>query len=145
MKTNFSSSYSLRKFTTNRFTVNNCTLHFTVSVQPLGEPVKIFSISRIFRFVFKMEVNQIIPASVPIYPIGVEIQLTNLTHSAANFNREVEVYQMMMMMMESLIENNSRSSAARTGKQFWSFFGDEKEFRKQQVASKRRNGQRHSV
>ena len=91
-----------------------------------------------------MEVNQIIPASVPIYPIGVEIQLTNLTHSAANFNQEVEVYQ-MMMMMESLIENNSRSSAARTGKQFWSFFGDEKEFRKQQVASKRRNGQRHSV
>ena len=144
MKTNFSSSYSLRKFTTNRFTVNNCTLHFTVSVQPLGEPVKIFSISRIFRFVFKMEVNQIIPASVPIYPIGVEIQLTNLTHSAANFNREVEVYQ-MMMMMESLIENNSRSSAARTGKQFWSFFGDEKEESKQQVASKRRNGQRHSV
>ena len=144
MKTNFSSSYSLRKFTTNRFTVNNCTLHFTVSVQPLGEPVKIFSISRIFRFVFKMEVNQIIPASVPIYPIGVEIQLTNLTHSAANFNQEVEVYQ-MMMMMESLIENNSRSSAARTGKQFWSFFGDEKEESKQQVASKRRNGQRHSV
>ena len=144
MKTNFLSSYSLRKFTTNRFTVNNCTLHFTVSVQPLGEPVKIFSISRIFRFVFKMEVNQIIPASVPIYPIGVEIQLTNLTHSAANFNQEVEVYQ-MMMMMESLIENNSRSSAARTGKQFWSFFGDEKEESKQQVASKRRNGQRHSV
>ena len=144
MKTNFSSSYSLRKFTTNRFTVNNCTLHFTVSVQPLGEPVKIFSISRIFRFVFKMEVNQIIPASVPIYPIGVEIQLTNLTHSAANFNQEVEVYQ-MMMMMESLIENNSRSSATRTGKQFWSFFGDEKEESKQQVASKRRNGQRHSV
>lgn len=91
-----------------------------------------------------MEVNQIIPASVPIYPIGVEIQLTNLTHSAANFNQEVEVYQ-MMMMMESLIENNSRSSAARTGKQFWSFFGDEKEESKQQVASKRRNGQRHSV
>ena len=77
-----------------------------------------------------MEVNQIIPASVPIYPIGVEIQLTNLTHSAANFNQEVEVYQMMMMMMmESLIENNSRSSAARTGIQFWSFFGDEQEFR----------------
>ena len=91
-----------------------------------------------------MEVNQIIPASVPIYPIGVEIQLTNLTHSAANFNQEVEVYQ-MMMMMESLIENNSRSSATRTGKQFWSFFGDEKEESKQQVASKRRNGQRHSV
>ena len=91
-----------------------------------------------------MEVNQIIPASVPIYPIGVEIQLTNLTHSAANFNQEVEVYQ-MMMMMESLIENNSRSSAARTGKQFLSFFGDEKDESKQQFASKRRNGQRHSV